>query len=210
MLGVIIREECSIITIDMKTLEFKSKLNILIILSILMMSGSCNQMSEQIKDESAGMNGGFEVSKNGIPVNWLMYTPNTVPNADFKIVFDNEVYKEGKQSLRFDVVKCSSIGGVFSPGFTNEFSAIGRYEGEGLYKLSFWAKNVGSTFKISAGGVSAMKGNMTVLIDEDAQISDWKLFEYQIAIPKDNWLRMELNILQPGTFWIDDIQIEKE
>jgi len=194
----------------MKTLILKSKTSFLITLCTLLMCGSCNQMSEQIKDESAGMNGGFEVSKNGIPVNWLMFTSNTVPDADFNIVLDKNVFKEGKQSLRFDVDKCSSIGGWKSPGFTNEFVEMGKYKGEGKYKLSFWIKNEGTEFKISAGGVSAMKGNMITLIQENEQIKDWKLFEYQIDIPKDRWLRMGLNILQPGTFWIDDIQIEKE
>lgn len=176
---------------------------------MFLLIGCFGQMIELEKDKSAGLNGGFEVFRNGLPVNWLMYGPKTVKNADFKITPDNEFYSEGKQSLRFDVVKCSSIGGV-SPGFTNEFFESGRFEGEGSYKLSFWVKNEGSTFKISAGGVSAMKGNMTTLIEEKKQISDWKFFEYQIDIPKDNWLRMELRILQPGIFWIDDIQIEKE
>ncbi len=182
-----------------------------LLLSLMFLLAGCyGQMSELEKDKSAGLNGGFEISSNGLPVNWLMYTPNTVKDADFKIVLDNKVYKEGNQSLRFDVVKCSSIGGRFSPGFTNEFFESGKFEGEGRYKLSFWVKNEGTTFKISAGGVSAMKGNMTTLIEEKKQISDWKLLEYQIDIPKDRWLRIELNILQPGTFWIDDIQIEKE
>lgn len=194
----------------MKTQKLKSKLSFLFPLCSILILGSCNQMSKQIKDKTAGINGGFEVAKNGMPVNWLMYTPNTVKDADFKIVLDNKVYKEGRQSLRFDVVKCSSIGGRFSPGLTNEFVESGKFEGEGSYKLSFWVKNDGSTFKISAGGVSATKGNMKVLIDEDEQISDWKHLEYQIDIPKDNWLRLELNVLKPGTFWIDDIQIEKK
>ena len=194
----------------MKTLTLKSKTSFLITLCTLLMCGSCNQMSEKIKDESAGMNGGFEVSKNGIPVNWLMFTSNTVPDADFNIVLDKNVFKEGKQSLRFDVDKCSSAGGWKSPGFTNEFVEMGKYKGEGKYKLSFWIKNEGTEFKISAGGVSAMKGNMITLIQENKQIKDWKLLEYQIDIPKDRWLRMGLNILQQGTFWIDDIQIEKE
>jgi len=209
-LGVIIKEECSIKTIEMKTIKTKRKMSFLLTLCIILVLGSCKQMSEQIKDESVGMNGGFEVAKTGIPVNWIMYTPNTVKDADFKIVLDKEVYKEGKQSLRFDIINCSSIGGRFSPGFTNEFFESGKFEGEGSYKLSFWVKNEGSSFKISAGGVSAKKGNMTTLIEEMEQISDWKLLEYQIDIPKDNWLRLELNVLQPGTFWIDDIKIEKE
>jgi len=87
---------------------------------------------------------------------------------------------------------------------------MGKYKGEGKYKLSFWIKNDGTEFKISAGGVSGMKGKMNTLIQENDQIADWKYFEYQIDIPKDRWLRMELNILQPGTLWIDDIKIEKE
>ncbi|MBS1271957.1 MAG: hypothetical protein MAGBODY4_01093 [Candidatus Marinimicrobia bacterium] len=166
-------------------------------------------MSEQIKDKSAGLNGGFEVSKNGLPVNWLMYTPNTVPNSDFKIILDNEEYKEGKQSLRFDVKECEDIGGWHSPGFTNEFFVAGKYEGHARYKISFWIKNNGTKFQITAGGVESKGGEMTPLIEGDEEISDWKLFEDEIEVPQERWLRMQLNILQPGTFWIDDIRIEK-
>lgn len=194
----------------MKKQEINIKPHCLLILAFMLILVGCNQYSEKETDTSAGLNGGFEISKNDLPVNWLMYTPNTVPDADFKIVLDKNFYKEGKQSLRFDVNKCSSLGGWNSPGFTNEFFEIGKYEGKGRYKLSFWIKNEGTEFKISAGGISAMKGNMITLIQENEQIEDWKLFEYQIDLPKDRWLKMELNILQPGTFWIDDIKIERE
>ncbi len=80
-----------------------------LILGFVMILAGCNQMSEKETDPSVGLNGGFEVSKNGLPVNWLMYTPNTVPEAVFEIKLDKNVYKEGKKSLRFDVKKCSSI-----------------------------------------------------------------------------------------------------
>ena len=171
----------------------------------------CNgQMSEFEKDKSAGINGGFEICKNGLPVNWLMYTPKTVTEGDFKIALDSKLYKEGKQSLRFDVKKCSSTGGRFSPGFTSEFMEFGKFKGEGRYKLSFWVKNKQSTFKISAGGVSINKGNLNKLIEENKDINNWKHLEYFIDIPKNNWLRIELNIIKPGTFWIDAIEIEKQ
>jgi hypothetical protein len=181
----------------------------LLILVFGILTGGCNKMSEIIVDKTAVLNGGFEVSKNGLPVNWLMYTPNTVPDADFQIILDKEIFKEGKQSLKFNVKKCSSIGGWKSPGFTNEFFEVGRYRGEGRYKLSFWVKNAGAEFSITAGGVSAQGANMTTLIKEHEQIDDWKLLEYEIDVPTDRWLRMQLNILQPGTFWIDDIRIER-
>ena len=75
--------------------------------------------------------------------------------------------------------------------------------------MSFWIKNNRTKYSISAGGVEEQKGDMKTLLLGNDQIDDWHLFEYEIDIPKDRWLRMELNILQPGTFWIDDIKVEK-
>lgn len=178
----------------------------LTILGIVVLS-SCMKMSEKESDAAAGVNGGFEVEKNGLPVNWMMYTPNTVPEGDFKIVIDQNEYKEGKQSLRFDVVACSSTGGRFSPGLTNEFFDSGEFKAEGIYKLSFWMKNTGSKFKVSAGGVSPQQGEMNVLIESDTDAKDWSYLEYEISILEGRHLRLELNILRPGTFWIDDVQI---
>jgi len=170
---------------------------------------SCMQMSEKETDESAGLNGGFEITKNGLPVNWLMYTPNTVRDGEFEIIIDKNIFKEGKQSLRFDVINCSSTGGWHSPGFTNEFFESGKFEGEGTYKLGFWIKNEGTKFIMKAGGVSPNKGDMKVLIESDEQIEDWKYLEYEIIIPRERHLRIELNILEPGSFWIDGVLIEK-
>ncbi len=166
-------------------------------------------MSEQIQNKSAGLNGGFEVSKNGLPVNWLLYTSKTVPNADFEIILDKKDFKEGKQSLKFDVKKCEEFGGWRSPGFTNEFTESGPYEGPGIYELSFWIKNLGATFNISAGGVGPKEGEIKTLLVSDQPIEDWKHFKYEITVQKDWHLRMQLNILGPGTFWIDEVKIKK-
>ena len=179
------------------------------LLGLIISLSACNPMSEEIKDASAGLNGGFEVSQNGLPVNWLMYTPNTVPDADFQIILDSVTFKEGKQSLLFDVKECSPTGGWHSPGFTNEFSEVGKYPGPARYKLSFWVKNEGAEFKVTAGGVETLEGEMTPLLREDENTKDWKLLVYEIKVPEERWLRVELNILKPGRFWVDDFRIEK-
>jgi len=179
-----------------------------LILGLLALTG-CMKMSEKETDESAGLNGGFEVVKNGLPVNWLMYTPNTVRNGEFEIIIDKNIFIEGKQSLRFDVIHCSSTGGLLSPGFTNEFFDSGKFEGEETYKLGFWIKNEGTKFIMKAGGVAPYEGDMKVLIESDERIEDWEYFEYKINIPKERHLRIELNILEPGSFWIDGVVIEK-
>ncbi len=180
-----------------------------ILLSLFLMLSACQQMSEKETDKSAGLNGGFEMSKNDLPVNWLIYSPNTVPNADFEIGLDKTTFKEGMQSLRFDVINCSSTGGWHSPGFTNEFNESGQFEGEGTYGIGFWIKNDGTKFRVEAGGVAPFEGDMKVLIESDEQIEDWKYFECKINVPKERHLRMELNILKPGSLWIDDVQIVK-
>ncbi|WP_157503201.1 hypothetical protein [Mangrovimonas xylaniphaga] len=185
----------------------RSCLTFLVLFSILLTS--CRQLSEKVTDPSAGLNGSFEVSQNGIPVNWLLYTPNTVPNADFKIVLDTIIYKEGKQSLKFDITSCRADGGWNSPGFTNEFFDIGKYEGPAKYQISFWIRNHGTRFKFSAGGVSAKTGNMITFIDTDSKIENWQQFSYEVDVPKEQWLRVQLNLLQPGSFWIDDFSVKK-
>ena len=78
---------------------------------LITLTVGCVKMSEYVEDKSAGLNGSFEVSENGLPVNWIMYTPNTIPDADFQIILDKDIFKEGKQSLKFEVERCSSTGG---------------------------------------------------------------------------------------------------
>ena len=179
------------------------------LLCLIFVLSGCGPKSEKESDVSAGVNGGFEITKNKLPVNWLMYTPNTVPGSDFTIGLDNTIFKEGKQSLKFEVENCSNIGGANSPGFTNQFSEVGGFQGEGVYKLSFWIKNKGTKYRVIAGGVSPFEGEMKAILEDNKDIDEWKLYEYNINIPQDMELKLELNILEPGTFWIDDIQIVK-
>ena len=164
-------------------------------------------MSESKSDPAAGVNGGFEITDNGLPVNWLMYTPSTVPKAQFEIVMDRDIYQEGKQALKFVVDDCESTGGWHSPGFTNEFFEVDRFRGEGEYILGFWIKNDGALFRVSAGGVSAKEGSMKTLIQSDQTMDEWKYYEFTVAIKEKDWLRMELNILSPGVLWIDGVEV---
>jgi hypothetical protein len=167
---------------------------------------SCTRMSEQIRDKAAGMNGSFEISKSGLPVNWLVYTPETVPKGDFDIIIDTTEYKDGKKSLKFLVRECLSVGGWWSPGFCNEYPAN---PGD-IFRISFWIKNHESEFFIQIGGVSTNRGEYETIVKSQETLDTWQLFEYYYTIPeKMKAIRIELNILKPGIFWIDNIKIEK-
>ena len=171
---------------------------------IIILSG-CVKFSEYIIDKSAGMNGSFEYTKSGLPVNGLLYTSKTVETGDFDIIFDTTEFKDGNQSLKFLVRKCSAVGGWKSPGFCNEDDAD---PGE-TYKVSFWVKNKGCEFFVRVGGVSAFKGEYETVVRSNETIDDWRQFIYDYTIPqKMNRIRFEMNIFHPGSFWIDDVRIK--
>ena len=165
---------------------------------------SCGAGSECFRDKSAGINGSFEIVREGLPVNWLVYSPKTIPNSDFDIIIDTKEFKEGKQSLKFLVKKCSKIGGKLSPGIANEFKANAGDK----YKISFWIKNIGTEFSFRIGAVTALNGVEGPVLKTKDTLMNWKFFEYEYTIPeKMERLRVEMNILSPGIFWIDDIRI---
>lgn len=79
------------------------------------------------------------------------------------------------------------------------------------YRISFWAKNAGSEFVFKARGVSPSAGDKGTIIRSKETFNQWRRFECSYTIPPGPkmHLRLELNVVQPGTFWIDDLQIVK-
>ncbi|HCS20332.1 MAG TPA: hypothetical protein DIW47_07190 [Bacteroidetes bacterium] len=175
--------------------------------SIFTLSCNKNNMSILIEDKTKEPNGGFEYAKDGIPLNWQVYTSQTTPNGDFEVLLDRINFKEGEQSLNFVVRNCSPTGGWHSPGIAKQIDAK---PGE-KYRISFWVKNSGSTFRALVSGISATKGESATIVMTGDEIPEWKQYTYSYVVPdKMNALRFEVNVLQAGTFWIDDVRIAKE
>jgi len=197
----------SICKLKTNKMKAKSILNIIFCLSIsLIILQGCNPMSIMIKGDDCKMNGGFEIIKEGLPVNWYYYSTQAAASGDFEILCDETIFKEGSKSLKFYVKNCDSIGGWHSPGFFKEFKVV---PGE-TYKVSFWSINTGCKFqaKVETG----MKGNPCIsetIIQTEEAFSEWKYFEHNIQIPvtNDN-IRFEVNILSSGSIWFDVIKIE--
>lgn len=179
---------------------------VIVLLAALPLVG-CTKMSELIEDESVGMNGGFEHARNGLPVNWLVYTPETVKEgSDFDIILDTTDFKEGRQSLKFLVRECSAIGGWHSPGISREYPAL---SGE-TYLISFWIKSEGSDYRVEIGGVHGWKNLEDETVDSSEHAADgWKHVAYEFTLPvESNKIRFLLNALSPGSLWVDDVRIE--
>jgi hypothetical protein len=170
-----------------------------------LVAAACAQMSEKIQDDTAGWNGGFEQDRDGLPVNWLVYTPRTVPESDFDIVLDTLEYQEGSQSLRFDVRGCKDIGGRYSPGIAQERPA----QASGTYRISFWMRSDGADLKARVGGISGFAGQYETLADSEGGTNGWILVEQDYSMPlKYDRIRFEFSVLSPGHAWIDDLRIE--
>lgn len=164
----------------------------------------CDKMSESVLDESVGMNGGFEVTESGLPVNWLVYTPATIPTGDYDLVIDTIEYKGGTQSLKFVVRDCSPVGGWHSPGFSQEYDAISGV----TYTVGFWVKNEAAEFQVRVGGVTAFKGEYETIVRSSDTIPTWRHYQHAFTMPEESdRLRLEVNVLRPGTFWIDEVTI---
>jgi len=166
----------------------------------------CTPLSEHVEDPSAGWNGGFEQARDGLPANWLVYSPRTVPEGSFDVRLDSEDFREGRQSLRFDVRACADEGGWRSPGIAAEVPGrAGR-----TYAVRFWIKSEGCAWTATVGGVDAKTGSSATPCRSDGSSRDWHPVECRTTLtaPHER-LRFELSITSAGRLWIDDVRIEE-
>ena len=179
----------------------------LLLLPVLAISfaGCFREMSETVHDESAGLNGSFEIVRSGLPVNWGVYSPTTIPAGDYELSLDRQNFVHGKQSLKFTIRDCSDTGGWLSPGIFRETLA----KPDVTYKISFWIKTEGSAIRAEAGGVSAFEGKYVTLLESYDSIPEWTKIEYEYRMPESfDVLRIQINGLSPGNLWLDDVRIE--
>lgn len=188
----------------MKTRNNHAKCGIFIAALTLFGTSCTSQMSQSVNDETAGLNGGFEHVKEGLPVNWLCYTPQTTGFGKFSIYPNLNDKIEGKQSLSIDVQTCSDQGGRFSPGLAKEFDVT---PGE-TYVITFKVKQTETLSKITLQAISAFQQSAEKAIHLNQPITQWQTYSLTYQVPDDmKKLRLEINVLKPGLFQLDDVVI---
>lgn len=175
------------------------------LLTVSVLAGACSPLSRCVEDPAAGFNGGFEQVRDGLPLNWSVYAPETVPEGRFRIVLDPRDPREGRQSLCFEVESCSADGGWRSPGLFRELPA----EPGATYRIRFWIRSRDCAWSARARGVAPKTGAPVELLASSVDASaDWRLVEREVTVPAPNeHLRFELSITSPGSLWIDDVSI---
>ncbi len=163
-------------------------------------------LSKDYTDRAAGDNGSFEVAKNGLPANWLLYTQETAGSGRFTVAADEVVAHTGKRSLKIAVLQCSAEGGRFSPGLAHEYDAA-----PGNYEITYWTKNSGARYKVQVTGVTAMDRRQGPVEQQFPQTTDWTKHTLHYQFPANmKRIRFELNVLSAGTLWVDDVQVIKQ
>ena len=159
---------------------------------------------QSLQKEPSHHNLGFENWVNGLPSGWIWYSPNTLKKAKFTIDKETKDVYEGESAVKFTVERCSDQGGAFSPGFTHEFLDA-PFSGPATYMVQFAIKHEGP-IRFEVGSVSHKNGEMKTIYQGNGS-KDWKVLQANIDIKNEEWLRVQCNMLGPGTFIIDDIQI---
>jgi hypothetical protein len=51
---------------------------------------------------------------------------------------------------------------------------------------------------------------MKTVLQSSEEINEWEKYQFKVPVATEfDQIRIEVNILKPGIFWIDNIQIEK-
>jgi len=111
--------------------------------------------------------------------------------------------------LKFIVLRVDSRPGWRRPGLFQVCSAKPNTS----YKVSFWLKNQGCEISLlirSEKPKTAPPANRRILGEKETGTNKWRKFEFVYTVPASYYnIRFDLGLLQPGTFWIDDVRIEE-
>jgi hypothetical protein len=166
-------------------------------------------MSTVARDEAAGFNGSFEVVADGLPANWHVYD-KALERGDARLVYDPDDPVDGAQSLEMVVQHADGSGGWRSAGLFQDVDA----EAGQTYRVSFSLKSRGARVRLR---IDSEKGDfrrpheptVETLEAQDTGGNVWRRVERDYTVP-DGYrdIRFEINVLSPGTVWIDDVRIE--
>lgn len=170
--------------------------------------GTSLRLSTRESDEAAGFNGSFEVVKSGYPANWNVYH-RPLDAGDAELSFDPAEPIDGTQSLKMLVHRVDPSGGWRSPGL---FQVTEAQTGHS-YRVSFWLKNHGSRIRLVIDSETAdsrePRNPIREIIDAESTDDTWREFVYTYTVPAHySNIRFELNVMAPGTVWVDDVRIE--
>ena len=173
-----------------------------ILVSLLLVACQSNELSKP--DNEAGLNGSFETTDSGYPVNWAFF-PNPESDDLFQVSIDTTKAQEGKQSLQLYTNQSEK-----TVGFRSRRVSV---EPGKTYKLSFAIQNDGGNLKVrrivqDKSGKDNRRSE--IIVDTSSASSNWETFEETLEV-----IEGERNVVLiflvdgPGRLWVDNVRVEE-
>lgn len=173
-----------------------------ILVSLLLAACQSNELSKP--DNEAGLNGSFETTDSGYPVNWAFF-PNPETDDLFQVSIDTTKAQEGKQSLQLYTNQSEQ-----TVGFRSRRVAV---EPGKTYKLSFAIQNDGGHLKVrrivqDKSGTDNRRSE--IIVDTSSASSNWETFEETLAVTEgERHVVLVFLIDGPGRLWVDHVRVEE-
>ena len=174
-----------------------------------LVAGACTHYTIREEREALGFNGSFEITSGRLPINWYFYYP-PIRRGQADVSIDTARAVDGKQSVMIVARETDPDGGWRSAGMFQ----VAPAEPLTTYRVSYWLRNQDATIRVGVVSEQPMESpppEERILTPQETGAANWQKFETRYTVPAgyDN-IRFELNVLEPGTVWIDQVRIEPE
>jgi hypothetical protein len=178
---------------------------LIICIGILLTSCEIFQPNELSRpNATAGLNGGFEITDSGYPVNWA-FGPNPETSNAFDLLIDTEHVIEGNNALKLVIMQRDRTISVRSRRIPVQIGMD--------YRVSLWVTNGGCSLLVNrvmtdASGKTHMRPN--TIVETSASSDQWQQFEDVFSIAEDEANVFLIFLIDgPCNFWADDVKIEE-
>lgn len=175
--------------------------SMIILAGILQSSCQRNELCKS--NTAAGLNGSFETTDSGYPVNWAFF-PSPDSGDFLQVSVDTSNIRDGKHSLK--LVTKQSDG---TTGFRSRRIPV---QSGKKYNISFSVQNIGCTFKVNriVQDSSGKKNLRAAIIAEVSTSSDWKKYEETLTVSNDEFYVILIFLVEgSGILWCDDVKVEE-
>ena len=181
----------------------------MVVLASLAVGIACTHYTIREEREALGFNGSFEITSGRLPINWYFYYP-PIRKGQADVSIDTARAVDGKQSVMIVAREADPEGGWRSAGMFQ----VSPAEPLTTYRVSYWLRNQGATVRVGVGSEQPMESpppGERILTPRETGTANWVKFEISYTVPAgyDN-IRFELNVVAPGTVWIDQVKLEPD
>ena len=173
-----------------------------LMVSFLLISCQGNELFKL--NEEVGLNGSFETTDAGYPVNWAFF-PNPESGDLFSVSVDQAKAQQGEQSVKLTADQGETIVGLRSRRIPVEPGKT--------YQISFAVQNDGCELqvrRIVQDGSGTDNRRSDIIVDTAAVSSDWEIFEETLLISEGEKSVVLVFLAKgPGTIWVDNVQVEE-